>query len=235
MNDLFGKALLNYYQQPGKQELITWTSLTEDDPVPLSYFFREYSAMPKIEQKALELSRGKVLDIGCGSGSHSLFLQNEKGLEVVGIDRSAGAIKVAQKRGVKSLHCQSILAFDKEQFDTLLLLMNGLGVAQHFKGVLPLLLHLKKLLKPQGQILVDSSDLIYLFPEEEQLYWQMEETYYGELDYGIRFDGKEEEFPWLYLDFDQLTTAALQAGLACEKVLEGPNYDYLARLSIKES
>lgn len=235
MNDLFGKALLNYHQHPGKQELITWTSLTEEDPVPLSYFFRTYNAMPKIEQKALELAHGKVLDVGCGSGSHSLYLQNEKGLEVVGIDRSAGAIEVAQQRGVKSLHCQSILAFDKEQFDTLLLLMNGLGVAQDFKGVLPLLLHLKQLLNPQGQILVDSSDLIYLFPEEEQLDWQMAETYYGELDYGIRFDGKEEEFPWLYLDFDHLTTAALQAGLACEKVLDGPNHDYLARLSIKES
>ena len=114
LNDLFGKALLNYHQQPGKQELITWTSLTEEDPVPLSYFFRTYTAMPKIEQKALELAHGKVLDVGCGSGSHSLYLQNEKGLEVVGIDRSAGAIEVAQQRGVKSLHCQSILAFDKE-------------------------------------------------------------------------------------------------------------------------
>ena len=112
--------------------------------------------------------------------------------------------------------------------------MNGLGIAQTFSGVMPLLFHLKSLLQPKGQILVDSSDLIYLFPEEEQLDWRMADLYYGELDYGIRFDGKEEEFPWLYLDFDHLTTAALQAGLACEKVLDGPNHDYLARLSIKE-
>ena len=226
---------MNYHQQPGKQELITWTSLTEEDPVPLSYFFRDYASMPKIELKALELTYGKVLDVGCGSGSHSLYLQNEKGLDVVGIDRSAGAIAVAQQRGVKQLHCQSILEYDKEQFDSLLLLMNGLGVAQDFNGVVPLLAHLKKLLKPKGQILVDSSDLIYLFPEEEQLDWQMAETYYGELDYGVRFDGKEEEFPWLYLDFNHLTSAALQAGLACEKVLDGPNHDYLARLSAMES
>lgn len=234
LKDLFGKALLNYHQQPGKQELITWTSLTDEDPVPISYFFREYADMPEIEQKALELAFGKVLDVGCGSGSHSLYLQNDKKLEVVGIDRSSGAIEVAQQRGVKRLYCQSILEFNEEKFDSLLLLMNGLGVAQDFKSVLPLLAHLKKLMKPQGQILIDSSDLIYLFPDEVQLEWKMADTYYGELDYGIRFNGKEEQFPWLYLDFDHLKAAALQAGLVCTKILDGPNHDYLARLSIKE-
>lgn len=234
MNDLFGEALLNYYHKPGKQRLITWTSLTEEDPVSLSYFFRPYNSMPKIEQKALELTRGTVLDVGCGSGSHSLYLQNTKQLEVLGVDISRGATQVAALRGVKKVVHRSIFDYNEKRFDTILLLMNGLGIAQTFSGVMPLLFHLKSLLQPKGQILVDSSDLIYLFPEEEQLDWRMADLYYGELDYGIRFDGKEEEFPWLYLDFDHLTTAALQAGLACEKVLDGPNHDYLARLSIKE-
>ena len=234
MNDLFGEALLNYYHKPGKQRLITWTSLTEEDPVSLSYFFRPYNSMPKIEQKALELTRGTVLDVGCGSGSHSLYLQNTKQLEVVGLDISQGASQVAALRGMKKVVHRSIFDYNEKRFDTILLLMNGLGIAQTFSGVMPLLFHLKSLLQPKGQILVDSSDLIYLFPEEEQLDWRMADLYYGELDYGIRFDGKEEEFPWLYLDFDHLTTAALQAGLACEKVLDGPNHDYLARLSIKE-
>ena len=190
--------------------------------------------MPKIEQKALELAKGKVLDVGCGSGSHSLYLQNTKQLEVLGVDISRGATQVAALRGVKKVVHRSIFDYNEKRFDTILLLMNGLGIAQTFSGVMPLLFHLKSLLQPKGQILVDSSDLIYLFPEEEQLDWRMADLYYGELDYGIRFDGKEEEFPWLYLDFDHLTTAALQAGLACEKVLDGPNHDYLARLSIKE-
>ena len=234
MNDLFGEALLNYYHKPGKQRLITWTSLTEEDPVSLSYFFRPYNSMPKIEQKALELTRGTVLDVGCGSGSHSLYLQNTKQLEVLGVDISRGATQVAALRGVKKVVHRSIFDYNEKRFDTILLLMNGLGIAQTFSGVMPLLFHLKSLLQPKGQILVDSSDLIYLFPEEEQLDWRMADLYYGELDYGIRFDGKEEEFPWLYLDFDHLTTAALQAGLACEKVLDGPNHDYLARLRIKE-
>lgn len=232
MNDLFGKALLDYHQSPGEQQLITWTSLTEEDPVPLAYFFRNYKEMPAIEQKALALSYGKVLDIGCGTGSHSLYLQNEKGLEVSALDSSFGAAKIAKERGVKQVFHRSILDFKEGSFDTILLMMNGLGVAGKFQGVLPLLTHLKSLLVPQGQILLDSSNLIYLFEEEEQDDWRNAETYYGELDFGIGYNEETEEFPWLYLDFEHLSQAAELAALNCEKQLDGPNYNYLARLSL---
>lgn len=232
MNDLFGKALLDYYQSPGEQQLLTWTSLTEEDPVALAYFFRAYHQMPSLEQEALKLSQGKVLDIGCGSGSHSLYLQNIKGLNVTSLDSSFGAAQIAKERGVKQVIHQSILDFNEGCFDTLLLMMNGLGVAKDFQGVLPLLLHLKSLLSPKGQILLDSSDLIYLFEEEEQEEWRLAEPYYGELNFGIGFNQETEEFPWLYLDFDHLSQAAALAGLHCEKILDGPHYDYLAKLTI---
>ena len=224
--------MLDYHQSPGEQQLITWTSLTEEDPVPLAYFFRNYQEMPAIEQKALALSKGKVLDIGCGSGSHCLYLQNEKGLSVCAVDSSLGAAQIAKERGVNQVFHQSILDFKEGSFDTLLLLMNGLGVAKDFQGVLPLLIHLKSLLAPGGQILLDSSDLIYLFEEEDQDDWRNAASYYGELDFGIGFNGETEEFPWLYLDFEHLSQAAELAGFNCEKILDGPNYDYLARLVV---
>ena len=75
--DLFGKALWDYYKKKGSNKIITWTSLTEEDPILLSYFFRSFDEMPKLEQKALKLSKGKVLDVGCGAGSHSLYLKNK--------------------------------------------------------------------------------------------------------------------------------------------------------------
>ena len=75
--DLFGKALWDYYKKKGANKIITWTSLTEKDPILLSYFFRSFDEMPELEQKALKLSKGKVLDVGCGAGSHSLYLKNK--------------------------------------------------------------------------------------------------------------------------------------------------------------
>ena len=126
--DLFGQALWDYQKEPFSTALITWTSLTEEDPIDLSYFFRSYSEMPKLEQQALKLAKGKVLDIGCGAGSHSLFLQNEKKLEVTGIDISPGAIATASARGLKKTIEQSVFEYEEETFDTLLLLMNGTGI-----------------------------------------------------------------------------------------------------------
>ena len=140
--------------------------MTEEDPVPLSYFFRNYKEMPAIEQKALALSHGKVLDIGCGTGSHSLYLQNEKCLTVSALDSSFGGAKIAKERGVNQVFLRSIIDFEEGSFDTLLLMMNGLGVARNFQGVLPLLTHLKSLLA----LLIRLADF---FPDgiEPQLYF----------------------------------------------------------------
>ena len=234
MNDIFGKALVDYYDNPSKQKLITWTNLTDEDPVPVAYFFRTYKQMPNLEQKALALCKGSVLDIGCGSGSHSLYLQKNKSLTVTGLDQSNGAIEVAKQRGLSNTHCCSIYDFSGKKFDTLLMLMNGLGIAKTFNGVSKLLEHLKTLLQPNGSILVDSSDLIYLFDDDEKTFWLNDRRYYGEVDYGIKYKKMAEEFSWLYLDYDNLTKIASSSGFECEKIMEGLNFDYLACLRIKE-
>ena len=230
--DIFGKALQTYFQNPEKQNLTTWTNLTEEDDVPISYFFRLYDEMPALEQKALALASGKILDVGCGSGSHSLYLQNERALDVTGLDISEGAIEVAKERGVKQTHCSSIWDFNKAKYDTILLLMNGMGIAKTTIDLPALLIHLKGLLAPKGSILVDSSDLIYLFDEEDVTLWKEDEIYYGEVDYGIRFEGQSEEFPWLYIDPKRLEIAAKTAGFNFKIIANGTNYDYLAQLSL---
>ena len=93
MKDLFGKALLDYQSGDYTEDLITSTNISEDDVLPLPYLFRDFSEMPKLEQKALQLAKGNILDVGCGAGSHSLYLE-EKGLNVKAIDTSIGAIEV---------------------------------------------------------------------------------------------------------------------------------------------
>lgn len=234
MRDLFGQALLDYQNgiSTGSmtEDIVTWTNISDKDVLPLPYLFRDYKDMPKLEQKALKLSKGNVLDVGCGSGSHSLYLQ-KTGFNVKAIDISKGAIEVAQKRGVLNVEVLNILD-ETEKFDTILLLMNGTGVFQELVNVSKYLSHLKRLLKPNGQILIDSSDIKYMYEDEDGGFWMdTNSCYYGELDYFLSYKG-EKEIPmkWLYLDFDTLKLACETVGLTCELVCEGEHFDYLARL-----
>ena len=228
--DIFGKALEAYFQNQKNQVLTTWTNLTEEDDVPLSYFYRGFKQMPQLEKKALQLTWGKVLDVGCGSGSHSLYLQNHKKLDVTALDISEGAVRVAQQRGVRKTVCTSILDFENQKFDSILLLMNGMGIGKSIEKLSLLFSHLKSLLTPEGSIFVDSSDLIYLFDEDDIALWKEDEIYYGEVNYGIRFENESEEFPWLYVDQDKLKNTCMKAGLNFKIIEKGPNYDYLAEL-----
>ena len=234
MKDLFGTAILDYQTNNFPEDISTETNISETDAMEVSYLFRSYQEMPKLEQKALQLSRGKILDVGCGAGSHSLYLQ-EKGLEVTSIDISANAIKACALRGVKNAQIQNILDLDllqKDKFDTILLLMNGTGIFGTLDQTSKYLQKLKSLLAPNGQILVDSSDIIYMFDEDEDgSKWISADRYYGELTFNISYKNQTEEaFPWLYLDYNTLQNAAHANGLECELILEGEHFDYLARL-----
>ncbi|AXP81737.1 Malonyl-acyl-carrier protein O-methyltransferase [Mariniflexile rhizosphaerae] len=230
MKDLFGKALLDYQNGHYTEDIITSTNISEEDDLPLPYLFREFKEMPKQEQKALKLAKGRVLDVGCGAGSHSLYLQ-EKGFQVKAIDISKGAIEVAKQRGVLHAEVKNILD-ESERFDTILLLMNGTGIFQELVNVSKYLTHLKSLLNPNGQILIDSSDIKYMYEDEDGGFWMdMNANYYGELDYYLSYKGKQEApMKWLYLDFEKLQLACETVGLTCELVLEGDHFDYLARL-----
>lgn len=230
MKDLFGKALLDYQNGNYTEDLITSTSISDEDELPLPYLFRSFEEMPKLEQKALQLAKGKVLDVGCGSGSHSLYLQN-KGFHVKAIDISKGAIEVAKLRGINNAEVKDILD-ETETFDTILLLMNGTGVFQQVSKISKYLKHLKSLLNPKGQILVDSSDIKYMYEDEDGGFWiDGHSNYYGELEYYLHYKGEDETpFKMLYLDFDTLYSACDTVGLTCELVLEGDHYNYLARL-----
>ncbi len=235
MKDLFGKAIFDFYTKNSPEDIITETSISEEDEMSVEYLFRSYNEMPKIEQKALQLARGKILDAGCGAGSHALSLQNERNLEVTAIDISEKAIETCRLRGIKNAKVENILNFEGEKFDTILLLMNGTGIFGQLKNCNTYLSKLKSLLNPGGQILIDSSDIIYMFDEDEDggKWIPSENDYYGELVFNISYKGeKEEPFDWLYLDYNTLQNAAVANGLNCELILEGEHYDYLAKLSI---
>ena len=234
MKDLMGRAIWDYYYQENSEDLQTETSISELDDLPVSYLFRDYQEMNALEKKALDSSFGKVLDVGSGAGSHSLYLQNERKLEVTALDISPKSIEICKARGVKNAICEDLLQFSEKNFDTVLLLMNGTGIFQSLEHIDQYLQKLKSLVAENGQILLDSTDILYMYDQDEEGGVLVPATgYYGELDYYLHYKG-ESELPmkWLYLDFDTLENAAIANGFKIQKI-EQLEDSYLAQLTLK--
>ncbi|RYZ82249.1 MAG: class I SAM-dependent methyltransferase, partial [Proteobacteria bacterium] len=189
MKDLFGQAILDYQTNNQPENITTETNISEADEMETSWLFRSHDQMPVIEKKALELSRGSVLDIGCGAGSHALYLQNEKNLDVTAIDISPKAVEACALRGVKHVEASDFMDV-YQQFDTILLLMNGTGICGKLANLPRFLQKLKSLLQPNGQILIDSSDIVYMFDQDDDGgHWIDSGSYYGELEFTIFYKG----------------------------------------------
>ena len=233
MNDLFGKALLDYHNGNYSEDIVTATNISEEDLLPLPYLFRDYEAMPTLEQQALQHCKGKVLDVGCGAGSHAIWLQ-ENDHAVCAIDISEGAIQVAKERGAKQAICSNVLAISEETFDTILLLMNGTGIFETIDKTPHYLRHLKNMLNGNGQILIDSSDLQYMYDRNEDgSIWVPSDHYYGELTFSMSYKGATTAtFPWLYLDEQRFENLAIAEGFTFEVLARGAHFDYLARLTV---
>lgn len=267
--DPMGAAILDFQKHGKAARLRVLSSMFEEDEMPVTHLFRSIREMPVLEQKALQLAKGRVLDIGAGSGCHTLELQ-EKGLAVKAIDISPLSCEAMKLRGVKDAECINL--FDphlssgnhsevnqenhsgenqeahseknqethseknQEQFeggfDTILLLMNGTGIAGKIEHLPALFQRLKALLNPGGQILIDSSDLKYIYENEDGSFdINLNGAYYGEVDYQMIYkDVKGDRFDWLYVDFPLLKSIAETCGLHGELVAEGEHYDYLARI-----
>ena len=234
MKDLMGRAIWDYYYQENSEDLQTETSISEMDDLSVSYLFRDYQEMNALEKKALDLSFGKVLDVGSGAGSHSLYLQNERKLEVTALDISPKSIEVCKARGVKNAICEDLLQFSEKNFDTVLLLMNGTGIFQSLEHIDQYLQKLKSLVVENGQILIDSTDILYMYDQDEDGGVLVPATgYYGELDYYLHYKGESEEpMKWLYLDFDTLKNAAIANGFKIQKIKQLDD-SYLAKLTVK--
>lgn len=231
--DVFGKALQDFQAGNTGFTLLSHSSLGETQTLNPEYFFRKHADMPELEKAALQLAKSPILDIGCGAGSHALILQ-ESGHEVTGIDLSAGAIDVAQKQGLRHVLNADIWTFKTGTFKTLLLLMNGAGLAGKLDKLPDFLRHLASLLAHDGQILLDSSDIIYVYESDSDggVWVPGDMAYYGEVTYQWEYrEAIGPEFPWLFVDFNRLKAAALEAGLQAELVQKGTHYDYLARLT----
>ena len=233
--DPMGAAIADYFDKGKAAKLRVFSSQFDEDEIPVSQLFRTYDEMPILEQKALQLAEGKILDCGAGSGCHALALQ-EMNKKVTAIDISPLSIEVMRKRGVKQVF--HINLFDEnylEKFDTILMLMNGSGIIGKLEHMPIFFQKMKQLLNPNGCIYMDSSDLRYLFEDEDGSFLiDLAGDYYGEIDYRMLYKQvKGETFDWLYIDFQTLFHYAAENGFTAELIAEGEHYDYLACLRMK--
>ncbi|MGV3657676.1 MAG: class I SAM-dependent methyltransferase [Chitinophagaceae bacterium] len=229
MTDVLGQAIWDYYQGIKSHKLWIHNTYGRKEEMPVDVYFRTEDEMPEMEKIALQWCRGKVLDIGCGAGSHSLLLQ-QRGFDVTALDISEKAIQVAQMRGVKKTVQADILKWRTKKFDTLLLLMNGIGLIGTLKDLQHFLQHAKTLIKKNGQLIFDSSDIAYLYKGKKKPAGK----YYGELTYQYEYKkAKTETFNWLYVDAKTLAGIAAATGWQLQLLLEDDYDQYLVRLTLK--
>ena len=228
-----GLAIYDFHKTGKAKKLIVHSSMFDDDEIPVTTLFRKFKDMPELEQVALKQAEGRILDIGAGSGCHCVALA-EMGKSCTAIDISGLSVEVMKEKGVDA---RCIDLFDESfvgQYDTILMLMNGTGIIGRLENMQKFFIRMKHLLAPGGRILIDSSDLRYLFEEEDgSLMIDLADDYYGLVDFQMEYNKVlGEPFDWLYVDFDTLSLYAEQNGFKAEMIAEGEHYDYLAALSL---
>lgn len=232
MEDVFGLACKAYFDGDKNAVITVNTNLTEDEEIPCSYLFRSFDKMPEFEQYTMPLCIGKVLDIGAGVGPHAYYLQS-KNIDVTALEPSALCCEIMQQRGIKNIANTTLENYNpNSKFDTILLLMNGIGLAGKIDNLQKFLLKLKSLLSEKGKIYLTSADIAYMFIEEDgSMEIDLNGGYYGEMEYETSFNGNIANYDWLYLNADILFMHAEEIGLKGEVISQTEEGDYLAVLS----
>ena len=227
-NDPMGRAIAEYQTTGRAERLRVFSPMFDEDEIPVATLFRDVDEMPAIEREALRLTRGATLDVGAGAGCHSLPLQ-ARGIDVTAIDISPLAVETMRQRGVRRATEQDF--YDtRGKYDTILMLMNGIGIVGTLAEMPRFFSQFDRILAPDGQVLCDSSDICYVFENEDGIIeLPPGEGYYGELEYRMQYrDTIGEPFAWLYIDPDTLAEQALRHGFRAEVIARGDHYDYLA-------
>lgn len=226
MKDLPGVAIYQYYFHKSRAKLFVHDTFGPKVEMPISIYFRDFSKRPILEKKALQLCSGKILDIGAGSGSHTLELQKTK--EVFALEVSPSACEVMKNRGVRNIICEDIFKYEEQKFDTLLLLMNGIGLCGNTEGYRIFLKKAEQLLNNQGRIIFDSCDISYMYDELQK----PTNRYFGELSCSYEFQKQTTDwFSWLYLDKETMSQISKDCGWNSEIIFEDSSNQYLVMLT----
>ena len=235
----YANALWDYekrgdYHNTGKTHpLYLNTSYGDRDIMPTQVFFRTADQLSHLEHHALECSTGHVLDMGAGSGCISLILQ-DKGLNVTATDIDPDLCALMKHRGVKNTLCADIYQMQtKTKYDTILSLMNGVGIAGTLDNLPHYLTTLKSHMTDGGQIIMDSTDISYLYEDGTV---QKPNGYKGEISYQYQYgDNTGDWFPWLFVDSETLIKTAEKCELTTQIIYQDDTGEdaghYLVRMT----
>ena len=237
-NDPWGQAIHDHFFREIKDQTIqVFSSVSEKEEIPVKYLFRDYRSMPFLEKKALKICKGHVLDIGAGAGCHSLYLQKNH-IQVTALERSKLAAQVIKDQLIMNVITGDFFQLkNNEKYDSLLLLMNGIGIVGKISRLQEFFQICRDYLKPGGYVILDSSDISYIFDEGEnsdliEMDWHNE--YYGEVIYEIQYESiKSEPFHWLFIDFNTLSFHAEKNGFFISLIYKDQHHGYLACLQKK--
>jgi len=232
-NDPMGSAINDFFEGRLTKKLLVKSSMFEDDEMPIRHLFRTEAEMSKVEQIALTQCKGNVLDIGAGAGCHSLALQRKENINVTALDNSPLSVSTMQRRGIKSTILNDFFEHQfTEKYDTLLLMMNGIGIVGTTNKLKDFFEKVDTILAMNGCIILDSSDIKYIYENDEGEFEINENHYYGEVDFTIHYgDIHGLPFNWLYIDKALLQKESKKYGFYTEIIYEGEHFDYLAKIT----
>lgn len=232
--DVFGDAINDFITFGEAEDIIVASDLCDDDVIPVAYLLRTSDEMPELEKIALQHCTGKILDIGAGAGIHSTELIKMK-QNVLAIDISPGSVAYMNSIGVPA-KVQDFTKLKDEKYDTLLLLMNGIGIAGSLDNLESFLKHAMSCLNEGGKIICDSTNVMYLYENEDGSVWMdLNSTYFGDFKFQMKYKNKATDwFDWLYVDYNMLLEKATNIGLDVKLLHENEEH-YLVELTQKNT
>ena len=229
-----GAALLAYHNGRHDAFLRIDSDVFDSEDVAVRHYYRpDKDRLEDLDRRALERCKGAVLDAGAGAGRHTLDLQC-RGLEVTAIDVAKDAVQVMLDRGISDVRQGDIFTSDLGSYDTILILMNGIGMAGRHEGLEKLFNRLRQLLKPGGRVVFDAAGLdaeISRLDAENLSDMAIGRPHLGEVYFRLTFDDLEGSwYPWLFPTSTQVADAAHDAGFDFTVMGRGARGAFLAEV-----
>jgi SAM-dependent methyltransferase len=236
--DAYGQQLWGYFKtgEPGNEIIERDDGLISRGQYGGKLYFSEYKDWQKIEKEALKYVRGRVLDIGCGAGRHSLYLQG-KGFDVTGIDNSPLAIKISRQRGLKKarvIGIEEVGKFKPDSFDTVIMMGNNFGLFGSFRLAQTLLKKLHRLTSPNALIIAMTRDPYTTTDPAHSAYHKLNRKrgrMPGQLRIRVRYKTVIGNwFDYLLVSKDELREILNGTGWGIERFIDGGDGQYIMLL-----